>query len=287
MLKPSDVREDTPLKDMVEVLRSGPPGPWPADWTKWDVTQKAHIELLHETMRDTPAYPEGRWSGRGIVISVNAKPGHSSGKDLPHGYFPGAWIVVKELRRLGCELPILFTHMGKLEWDSELTKLVEPLGVKVLDLEKPDDYWKPMRILAGWESKIDAVCRCPFEEVLYLDADSIPLRNPDEIFDSPHLKHYGAILFPDVPPHDRNEWLPKEVWYNMGMEPNPDVVDAETGQFFIHKRTWWRELNVCRFLNEHSDFVYKWVFGDKSTFIIASHKIYQHDLLLEGLAAPP
>lgn len=273
----SSVTERTSVADMADILKNGPPGPWPAGWAAWDNTRLAHIRLMYGCMEETPEYPEGQWSGRGIVISVNAKPGHSSGKYLAHGYFPGAWVVVKELRRLGCTLPIVFAHLGAQEWDANLTKLVEPLGVTILDLSKPDPYWKPMRILAGWESKIDAICRCPFEEVIYLDADCIPLKDPSYLFDWSQLKYYGCILWPDVPPQDRAIWLPKEVWANIDMEDNSGITDAESGQLVIHKKLWWKELNLCRWFNEHSDWFFRFVFGDKSTFLLSPMRVHAND----------
>src|SRR5262249_33728210 len=144
-------------------------------------------------------YPEGRYAGRGIVTCVNAKPGLSSGKDLPHGYFPGAWVLVKELRRLGCTLPVTFAHLGPLEWDPQLTRLVRPLGVEVLDLREVERH-DPMRILAGWETKVYAIQHAPYEEVLFLDADNVPARDPSFLFEESAYREAGSVFWPDLPP---------------------------------------------------------------------------------------
>src|SRR5262249_38949496 len=155
----------------------------------------------------------------------------SSGKNLPQGYLPGAWVLASELRRLGCALPITFAHLGPAEWDPRLTRLVRPLGVETLDLEE-EARQDPMRILAGWETKVFAILHAPYEEVLFLDADNVPARNPAFLFDDPHYKQAGAVFWPDLPPYDRAEWLPEAVWKNVGLGKR-DEVDFESGQLLV------------------------------------------------------
>jgi hypothetical protein len=76
---------------------------------------------------------------------------------------------------------------------------VRPLGVEVLDLEEVARR-RPMRILAGWESKVFAVQHAPYEEVLFLDADNLPARDPSFLFDEPLYRQTGAVFWPDLPP---------------------------------------------------------------------------------------
>ncbi len=52
------------------------------------------------------------------------------------------------------------------------------------------------------------------------------------------------------------------------MEPR-NSVDFESGQLLVDKRRCWTELAATRHLNEHSDWYYHFVFGDKSTFHLA------------------
>ena len=276
--------EHTPVTELVPIFR-GPPKHFPDGWLHWTNVRDALIFLLEEKIKNCPPYPEGMYSGRGIVSSVNAKPGLSSGKNLAHGYFPGAWCMVKELRRLGCNLPVAFTYMGDQELDPFLIALVKKhLNAECIDLHECNKT-DPMRILAGWESKVYGIIQAPFEQVLYLDADCLPIENPEFLFDSPQLKFHGAILWPDMPPYDRTEWLRNECWTNVGLEPRTDYVDAESGQLIIDKRRWHEELIAVRQLNETSDHVYRYVFGDKSTFVLGSAKV-QHMLGKNGHAMP-
>ena len=45
--------------------------------------------------------------------------------------------------------------------------------------------------------------------------------------------------------------------------------DLESGQFLVNKSRCWHELQVTMWLNEHSDWVYRDVYGDKSTYNLA------------------
>ncbi len=264
--------EKLPVEAMMDLLRYAPPGPWPDGWHSWSNVEQAHIRLLDELVSKLTPYPESRFrKGRCIVSCVSAKPGHSSGKDLQHGYLPAAWVMVQELRRLGCSLPIFFCHLGPLEWSPKLTALVEPLGVEVIDLRAIERRY-PARILAGWESKAYAIQNSPYEEVLFLDADNVPVQNPTKLFDEPSYQEHGAIFWPDLPPYNRKEWLPKEVWAAIGLPYDPGA-DFESGQLVINKRQCWKELAVTRWLNDHSDRYYKIVFGDKSTFRLGWAKL--------------
>jgi hypothetical protein len=262
------VNDSLSPRQMADVI-TAKVGGWPEGWAGWDVTREAHLLLMRERVANAPERCPGRGGGRGIVVNASGKPGMSSGKHLPNGYFPGAWVLARELRRLGCTLPITFAYLGELEWDPIMTRLVEPLGVQVLDLRAVEeaDPRRP-RILAGWESKCYSILHSPYDEVLYLDADQIPLKDPTYLFESKQYRYHGAVFWPDVPPEDRPEWLPVEVWDNVGLEYR-DEVDFESGQLLIDKTRCHRELDLAMWMNEHSDWFYRFIFGDKSTFHLA------------------
>jgi len=272
MLKPETLTAAASVDDVAELLELGHVGPWPDGWTGWRNVIDAHRLILEQAARREYRAPEGL-QGRGIVSCVSAKPGWSSGKELANGYLPGAWVMAKELRRLGCTLPITFCHLGPLEWDPALTRLVEPLGVSVIDLRE----WEratPWRILAGWESKCAALLACPYAEALFLDADNVPVRDPSFLFDDQRYQQAGAIFWPDLPPENRKEWVPADVWHNCGMS-SQNVQAFESGQLLVNKAKCWAELQVCKHINEHSDRYYQIIFGDKDTFLLAWHKVAQ------------
>ena len=58
----------------------------------------------------------------------------------------------------------------------------------------------------GWQSKIKAIIQAPFEEVLLLDADSFPLKDPEYLFDHSFYKEHGVVLW-----NDSCSWTPERI----------------------------------------------------------------------------
>ena len=44
---------------------------------------------------------------------------------------------------------------------------------------------------------------------------------------------------------------------------------VESGQLVLNKRTCWRPINLAWFYNDHSDYYYRYCYGDKHTFEVA------------------
>lgn len=230
---------------------------WPADWRMLPEVRQAFIRAFKE--KAEADYQPGDYSGRGIVTCAGGNK-----------FFACAWVQISMLRWLKCELPVEVWHLGQAEMSPQAAKLLESLGnVRVVDAHKVRDglEQKP-RTLNGWELKPFSVLHSAFEEVLFIDADCFPVRNPSFLFGIGQYQEKGAIFWPDLPPYDRKEWIPNVVWSNIGMPPQ-GVRAFESGQFLINKAKCLRELSLTMWLNEHSDYFYKMVFGDKDTYCLA------------------
>ena len=261
----NEAKENLSPQEMVEVIRSSPPGPWPADWAKWHVTHEAHRLLADEFIEKIPPYPGG-YKGRGIIIAAGANP--LPHKGLPHGYMPCLWVLVNKLRRMGCNLPVQVWHLGPEEMDPFCAKLLRPFGVECVDA-KAVERLHPARILCGWELKAFAAIHCPFKEVFFIDADNAPINvDPSFMFDTPEYVKAGSVFWPDY-----DCWtLQPGVWKVFGI-PNRVEPAFETGQWMVNKEQCWRELQLSWFYNAHSDFVFRHVYGDKETFHLAWRKL--------------
>jgi hypothetical protein len=254
-------RPDMPVEDMVRLIKSAPPGPWPDGWAGWPNTIAAHEQLVQQFIGQLVPANTTYSRERGIVIA---------GGGLK--YFPSVWVNVNLIRHFGCTLPIQLWYLGDGECDPYMKRLLEPLGVECVDarlLEKQI----PCRILCGWELKIYAALHSPFAEVLFLDADNGPVRDVTYLFDRAEYKHTGAIFWPDYAC-----WtLKPDVWRNFGMENMaavaPQEIAFESGQYLIDKRRCERELRLALWYAEHSDFVFKHVYGDKECFHLAWRKL--------------
>jgi hypothetical protein len=224
-------------------------------WWRWPNVQQAFRDLTDKAIEGIQDYPAD-FKGRGIVIAGGGR------------YFPSAYVTIRVLREVGCQLPIQLWHLAG-EMDDVTRSLVTPWGVTCVDAEAVcrqngdafhSTWWK------GWQLKPYAILHAPYEQVLYLDADSYPTRNPEFLFDWSGYRQCGAIFWPDI--DGSAGLLPPDRPLIFGV-PRFQDRPAESGQLVINKRQCWRELNLAWFYNEHAEFTYRAVWGDKDTFPIA------------------
>ena len=226
-----------------------------------------------------PPYP-GTFSGRGIVTCAGGVR-----------YLTCAWVLIKILRHLGCSLPVEVWYLGDEERYPEWIELVEPLGVRCIDAcevsrnrsiphrriqpaigsngngkdrqNGPTPHSRP----GGWESKPFAILHSAFEEVLFLDADNVPVSDPTFLFETPEYRETGTIFWPDC-----NHAGPDHKTWGIFGVPYRDEWEQESGQLVIDKRRSWPALCLCDWCNRHSDFFYQYVYGDKDTFRLSWHR---------------
>jgi ADP-heptose:LPS heptosyltransferase len=214
---------------------------------------------LDQFIRVIPPYPD-RFEGRGIVICGGGPK-----------YMPNLWVCINMLRRLGCRSDVQVWHLGWREMDGRMKALLARLGVECVDAFKVRKMF-PARTLHGWAVKPYAMLHSRFREVLLLDADNVPVVNPEFLFDAPEYKSTGAVFWPDVP-------IPRTgkataIWRSCGLR-QPDEPEFETGQLLLDKERCWAALSLTMWFNENSDFYYRHLHGDKETFHLAFRKLKQ------------
>jgi hypothetical protein len=200
-----------------------------------------------------PDYPVGRYRGRGVVIA--------GGGDR---YFPGLYVTVRALRHVGWTLPIQVWYLGRNdEMPADRQALLAPHQVEFVDADAVRQR-HPARRLNGWELKVFATLHSPFEELLFLDADCYPCRNPDFLFGRADYRARGAVFWPDMASIDH-----RLKWPAFGVADPHRPGSVESGQYVLDKRLSWRPLNLAWFYNDHSDYYYRYGYGDKHTFEVA------------------
>jgi hypothetical protein len=236
-----------------------PRRPQPDGWWTWPNVQQAFRRLTDEAIDKIDAYP-GRCAGQGLVIVGGGK------------YFPSAYVTIRVLRHVGCSLPVQLWHLtGEItDWERDLLR---PWDVQCVDGEARAaetgfplhaTWWK------GWQLKPYAIQQSPFREVLFLDADCYPTRDPEFLFREQGFRERGAIFWPDL---DSSACLltPDRTGV-FGVSPFPDLP-TESGQLLINKELCWRELSLALFYNARADFTYRLLWGDKDTFPIAWRRL--------------
>jgi hypothetical protein len=165
------------------------------------------------------------------------------------------------LRHLGCRLPIELWQREGSEIDVHMRRIFKDLEAHSVDASVRLPAGES---LGGWQLKAFAPLNCRFREVLMLDADNVPVRSPEFLFDSGAYRATGSIFWPDY-----GRLGPGRSIWRICQVPYRDEAEFESGQIVVDKRRSWRALQLAMHLNSHSDFYYRHVHGDKETFHMA------------------
>lgn len=195
--------------------------------------------------------PAPVFHGRGIVTSVYDKE------------FASGWVLLCELSRLGCQLPVEVFHAhGELSGPQIdlLQRAYAHVTIRCLD----EDWAK------GFPVKVLAIHHSRFEEVLWMDGDNVPIREPSFLFDDAEYRDTGSLFWRDVSGVDRSHaWHPGSPVWQLFEVPFNDAEEFESGQLLIHKTRCWAQLCFTLLLNRNSVFYYRFMHGDKDTFRMA------------------
>ena len=231
----------------------------PEGWWRFANVQAVYRRLARDAARRPGPCPGG-FAGKGIVIVGGGR------------YLPCTYVTVRLLRHVGCALPVEVWHLDG-EMDEDARSLLAGLGATCVNADalvrdRPfrfveGHWWK------GWQLKPYAIVHSRFEEVLYLDADCYPVRDPAFLFRVREYRNKGAVFWPDL----ASSWnlLGAGVWKVFGVPARvpPRTPPLESGQILVSKKACWRELQLALWYNAHAPYVYRHVWGDKDTFTLA------------------
>ena len=219
-------------------------------------------EAIEERLRNPPPFAQERFAGRGIVICAGGQR-----------YFTCAWILISVLRHVHqTKLPIQVWHLGHNEMSEAMRLMLEEVDVEVVNAETVRHRF-PAKIEGGWPLKPYAIAHSRFREVIFLDADTVPLTDPANVFEWDLYRGSGLLLWPDVIDLRRHN----PIWTSLGLEPR-NCMSVDSGVIAIDKARGWALLDLAILLNEHWRDSYRYLHGDKDTFLIAA--------LLTGASQP-
>jgi hypothetical protein len=179
--------------------------------------------------------------------------------------FTCAWVAVRMLRDfLKTNLPIQIWHIGPREMSPAMLALMAEQQVETIDalaLVGPEEGELE---LGGFELKSLALLRCEFREVILLDADNVPLIDPEELFEHEAFRGTGAMFWPDLLSLSASSriWELCSVAYR-------EMPSFESGQLVIDRARHFAAIALSWFLNRHSRIVYRHIYGDKDSFMMA------------------
>eukprot|EP00891_Asterochloris_glomerata_P004322 jgi/Astpho2/4322/fgenesh1_pg.00065_%23_12_t len=235
----------------------------------------AHQELQGRLQHHDASIPLAGHPLRGIIMPA--------GGSLRLG---SAMVVLHVLRRgLGCHLPVEIWHTQDEMDDATRNFLERNFGrVRCVDAtEVPYPAHHRRAPLKGWALKAFALHATKFTDVLLLDSDCLPVRNPDLLFDSPEYATYGSMLWPDVFAQGLEvvSGIEPQLWHLLGLEapwqhhvrPSSETkyfLYAESGQVLLNRKRHANVIELLWFLNSWGiELVYDLSYGDKDTFSLA------------------
>jgi hypothetical protein len=225
---------------------------------------ETYRRLEENFLTDIPPYPD-TCSSRGIVTACGSK----------ECFYVGAYVMIRLLRHFGCHLPV---EVYKFDWeqDESWDKIFNAMpGVTVKYYDKTICAGVERK---GWSLKPFAILDSSFEEVLFLDSDVAPAKNPEYLFDYAGYQETGAVFWADThATHRKARPTPENssrnaFWHLAGRE-EIDEPEFESGQIVVNKRKCWRELQLAGHYNKHADWYYKFFLGDKETFHLAWRRL--------------
>lgn len=185
-------------------------------------TREKHALVVNEL----PEYPLNTFNGRGIIMLAGGRY---------NGY---AATGLGMIRETGSSLPVEVWMKDKTEekkgWCKELAK-------EGMVCRRLSDYIDVKFLKNGYQFKILTMLFSSFEQILFLDADNVPVRNPDKVFESKSFVDTGAVLWPDYWKHTGMPILP----YVVGLteqesEKFRPEQTVESGQIVWDKKRHWK-----------------------------------------------
>lgn len=208
-----------------------------------------------------PSFPRDR----GIVMGAGG-----------HRLLANAYVTLQRLR-LATRLPVELCHAGPGElpegFAARLHEEIADLTFRDLGAENRGFHLKPL-----------AVLQSDFREVLWLDADNLPLAGLDSLFELPGYRQTGAQFWPDLP---AARWTQDSLYAELGLDPrlNRAEREFESGQMVLDRSRCWEALTAAARLSsaELRPEVYTRVHGDKDVFRLAfrlmgaDYAVVEHD----------
>uniref|UniRef100_A0AAV1T1C7 Alpha-1,3-mannosyltransferase n=1 Tax=Peronospora matthiolae TaxID=2874970 RepID=A0AAV1T1C7_9STRA len=227
--------------------------------------QNVYENALAQNTSDPSKLLGNSGTGDGIVIVVYPK------------LVASVFALVSVLRSYNCTLPIELWIL-----QSEVTRTPSTgAALKVLQQQFLDVSVETIidPTIFKFCTKIYAIQHSKFENVLFLDADSVPVRDPTFLFRSQEYRKHGAIFWPDF-------WHPDNTMFGIHREsllwelvdlPFVDMFEQESGQMLINRKRAAPALEVLMFFASHLPNYFNRLLlahGDKDLFRLAWMKAH-------------
>ncbi|KAF5591775.1 MNN2-type II membrane [Fusarium pseudoanthophilum] len=224
-----------------------------------------HAKFVQSLRHLAPKVPFKR-NTKGVVITAKGSA------------FGVAGTAIRMLRHVGSRLPVQLFLDSATEAEHEVcNNTLSSLQVQCLNM---DDFLKLPNTTSLQQPKIEkyqykplSIIFSSFQDILFLDSDAFPIRNPDHLLAVEPYKSRGLVTWPDF-------WLPtiSPLFYKIAGAKAPNVTldsrSSESGVMLYNKARHADSLLLAAYYNFYGpQFYYQlhsqgaWGSGDKETFM--------------------
>src|SRR5215469_16355616 len=180
-------------------------------------------------------------------------------------------VILNALTDVGSKLPIEL-HSWKDEITKEQKENISAMWPKMYynDLSEESQqniiktHWDG--ILVNYHLKTAAVMNSRFAEPILLDADNIPVIDPEELYETPVYKEYRTFFWPDIARTRPNN----PAWPITNTKCSVTEYEQESGQLIVDKRKYFYHIQLAAWMNNNAGAYYnQFLLGDKDTFRFA------------------
>ncbi len=213
----------------------------------------------------------------------------------------------------GCRLPVALFYVGREEMPRECQHFFEQRfsDLRCIDAMKVPDrpLQPPSTDLRGFELKPFSLLNAPFDELVFIDADSAPLRDPVHLFESDLYREYGNLFWPDtclisnLVPHAgqfsdyslsdgrqrRNlQGVNPRIFDHLRL-PRPSTLErsgyeTESGQILIDRRRCFDAVQLAWFMSSRPHHFRLYFYGDTEIYRLAFGVTGRHFCQIEHLS---
>lgn len=165
-----------------------------------------------------------------------------------------AYTTIRTLRDIfNCRLPIeIWFHPDEIR---RVPGALEPLKELAANDSSRLNTFKEIRDprAVPYGAKIHAIYHSGFEQLLFLDADTVPVKDPAYLFNTPDFTSTGAVFWPDYWHPQHSIFFLNEhslVWELLDL-PFVDMFEQESGQLLIDRRRHAGPIELLVFYAKH------------------------------------
>lgn len=206
---------------------------------------------LQETKKEPLRFDYSNKTGNGIIFVAGG-----------YKYLTNVFIAMKTIRHLGCTLPIELWYLGNYEMPEPFQRAIKT--IPNVEFRNAEEQANKGAVHSGWQLKSYAMINSRFENLIFFDADTCVHIDPTPLFDSQEFKDTGAIFWPDI----RDLEDDRLIWEICGLKPLR-AREVEAGQMMLNTKKNGKALETGLFMNEHAEFFYRHLWGDKDTMHMA------------------